>query len=109
MKQVWQFYNSRFNKKKQLRIPIDNEAQRKEFIQYWEQMYKDINGKNTMIILKDNMQQNYRFENIGLNYNDVIQATQGVNENKAVQGILKPKLLRLGNGRSEEIIYRIME
>ena len=55
MKQVWQFYNSRFNKKKQLRIPIDNEIQRTEFIHYWEQMYKDNNGKNTMIILKDNM------------------------------------------------------
>ena len=84
MKQVWQFYNSRFNKKKQLRIPVDSEEQHKEFIKYWEQMYKDNNGKNTMEILKDYMQQNYKFENIGLNYNDVIQATQGVNENKAV-------------------------
>ena len=38
-----------------------------------------------------------------------MQAIQGVNENKAVMGVLKPQLIRLGNGRTEEIIYRILE
>ena len=38
-----------------------------------------------------------------------MNAIQGVNENKAVKGILRPELIRLGNGRTEEIIYRILE
>ena len=38
-----------------------------------------------------------------------MQAIEGVNENKAVLGIIKPKLIRLGNGRTEEIIYKIIQ
>ena len=38
-----------------------------------------------------------------------MRAIEGVNENKAVQGIVKPKLLRLGNGRTEEILYKIIQ
>ena len=44
-----------------------------------------------------------------LNYNDLQIAIQGVNENKAVHGTLKPLLIRLGHGRSEEIIFRIID
>ena len=46
---------------------------------------------------------------VGINYNDVMTAIQGINENKAVYGILKPILLRLGQGRTEEIIFRIVQ
>ena len=38
-----------------------------------------------------------------------MQAIEGINENKAVVGVIKPKLLRLGNGRTEEIIYKIIQ
>ena len=38
-----------------------------------------------------------------------MRAIEGVNENKAVQGIVKPKLLRLENGRTEEILYKIIQ
>ena len=46
---------------------------------------------------------------IGVEHNELMQAMEGINENKAVWGILKPKLLRLGQGRTEEIIYRIIK
>ena len=55
------------------------------------------------------MNSDYEVQEIGIKFNDIMKAIQGVNENKAVMGILKPQLIRIGNGRTEEILFRIIE
>ena len=55
------------------------------------------------------MNSDYEVQEIGIKFNDVMKAIQGINENKAVMGILKPQLIRIGNGRTEEILFRIIE
>lgn len=51
---------------------------------FWENLYKDQVGKVTLKLTKNFMQYNYDMETIGLNFNDLMHAIQGVNENKAV-------------------------
>ena len=55
------------------------------------------------------MNTDYEEQDIGIKFDDIMKSIQGVNENKAVMGILKPQLIRIGNGRTEEILFRIME
>ena len=59
MKQVWKFYNQRFKPKTQNWIPIKDQAQMKEFMQFWRQLYSDESGKNILQLEKDNVQHNY--------------------------------------------------
>ena len=44
-----------------------------------------------------------------MTFNDIMIAIQGINENKAVKGNLKSMLIRLGRGRTEEVLFRIIK
>ena len=48
-------------------------------------------------------------ESRDMTFNDIMIAIQGINENKAVKGNLKSMLIRLGRGRTEEVLFRIIK
>ena len=47
-------------------------------------------GKNQLKLEKERMHAEYDEQDIGIKFDDIMKAIQGVNENKAVMGILKP-------------------
>ena len=48
MKEVWKFYNQKLKKKSQMWIPLKDELETQEFMQYWTKLYKDNCGKNQL-------------------------------------------------------------
>ena len=79
-------------------------------MEFWENLYKDVNRENEMRILKDYMQYYYHTgETEGPKFEEVMEILQNINENKASSGIIKPQIIKLGSTWGHEIIFRIIK
>ena len=63
MKDVWQYYNRSQKFKTQTKIEVDTQEQKRQFMEFWENLYADNLRRFDMHTLMDYMEHNYHMPN----------------------------------------------